>query len=115
MRLLSYRVGAKRRGNLQSVILIENMRSPRYARDDRSKYGDRRSSTSLGRETGENKMSGPHFMGVFPLFPLFPLFFDSAALQMSGLHSMGVFTLFTLFTLFFDSAGWLFECKNSFC
>ena len=59
-------------------------------------------------------MSGPHFMGVFPLFPLFPLFFDSAALQMSGRHSMGVFTLFTLFTLFFDSAGWLFERLNSF-
>ena len=29
------------------------------------------------------QMSGPHFMGVFPLFPLFPLFFDSAGLQMS--------------------------------
>ena len=93
--------GAKRRGNLQSVILIENMRSPRYARDDRSKYGDRRSSTSLGRETGENKATV--FMGVFPLFPLFPLFFDSAALQMSGLHSGvygGFYTIYTIYAVF---------------
>ena len=106
MRLLAYRVGAKRRGNLQSTALIENTRSPYPA--------SRAQAQKRLAMTDQNTMSGPHFMGVFPLFPLFPLFFDSAGLQMSGHHFMGVFPLFPLFPLFFDSAGWLFECKNSF-